>query len=286
VTARARSGAGLAGGSTMPPPRRSMALRIVPASLLAARRPQRMVERSVMFYRRSWILLVSGFFEPLLYLLSVQVGFAALVGEITDGGVTYDYAQFVAPALLASAAMNGAVFDSTANVFEKLRHSKLYDTVLATPMTAADVAIGEIAGAMLRGMVYSVAFIATMWALGLVASPLIVLAVPACVLIGFAFASMGMAYTTYMRSWSDMEYVNAVTLPLLLFSATFYPLSSYGQWQWLVQLSPLYHGVAIVRGCNLGELEWSMLGNAAVLAALAIVGLRLTARRIDGLLLS
>jgi lipooligosaccharide transport system permease protein len=135
-------------------------------------------------------------------------------------------------------------------------------------------------------MVYSVAFIATMWALGLVGSPLIVLAVPACVLIGFAFASLGMAFTTYMRSWADLEYVNAVTLPLLLFSATFYPLSSYGDWQWLVQLSPLYHGVAIVRGCNLGELEWSMLGNAAVLVALAVVGLRLTARRIDGLLLS
>jgi lipooligosaccharide transport system permease protein len=286
VIPRSPAGATHGNGAAMPPARRSMALRIVPVSLLGAKRPQRMVERSVMYYRRAWILLVSGFFEPLLYLLSVQVGFAALVGGITVGGVTYDYAQFVAPALLASAAMNGAIFDSTGNVFEKLRHSKLYDTVLATPMTSADIAVGEIAGAVLRGMVYSVAFIATMWALGLVGSPLIVLAVPACVLIGFAFASLGMAFTTYMRSWADLEYVNAVTLPLLLFSATFYPLSSYGDWQWLVQLSPLYHGVAIVRGCNLGELEWSMLGNAAVLVALAVVGLRLTARRIDGLLLS
>ncbi len=264
-------------------PRRSTALRIMP--LFAARRPQRMMERAVMFYRNAWLLLVSGFFEPLLYLLSVQVGFATLVGDITVDGQTYDYATFVAPGLLAVAAMNGAIFDATGNVFEKLRHTKLYDTVLATPMTVADVAVGEIMFAVVRGTIYSVAFVVTMWILGLVGSPLIVLAIPACMLIGFTFAALGMAYTTYMRAWSDLEYVNAVTLPLLLFSATFYPVSSYGEWAWLVQLSPLYHGVVIVRGCNLGQLEWSMLGNAGVLVALALVGLAITARRIDGLLL-
>ena len=266
-----------------PPPRRSTALRIVP--LVAARRPQRMIERAVMFYRNAWVLLVSGFFEPLLYLLSVQVGFAALVGDITVDGQTYGYATFVAPGLLAVAAMNGAIFDATGNVFEKLRHTKLYDTVLATPMTVADVAVGEIMFAVIRGTIYSVAFVVTMWILGLVGSPLIVLAIPACMLIGFTFAALGMAYTTYMRAWSDLEYVNAVTLPLLLFSATFYPVSSYGEWGWLVQLSPLYHGVVIVRGCNLGQLEWSMLANAGVLVALALAGLAITARRIDGLLL-
>jgi lipooligosaccharide transport system permease protein len=265
---------------------RAIALRIVPVELLAARRPQRMVERSVIFYRHAWLILVSGFFEPLLYLLSVQVGFSSLIGEVTYDGVRYDYAEFVAPALMAAAAMNGAIFDATGNVFEKLRHSKLYDTVLATPMTASDVALGEIMGAVTRGSLYSIAFVITMWAMGLVGSPLIVLAVPACVLIGFAFASVGMAFTTYMRSWSDLEYINAVTLPLLLFSATFYPLSAYGGWSWIVYFSPLYHGVVIVRGCNLGVLEWSMLGNMAVLLGLSWVGLRFTARRIDGLLLT
>lgn len=265
---------------------RSIALRILPVELLSARRPQRMVERSVMFYRHAWLILVSGFFEPLLYLLSVQVGFAALVGEVTVDGVTLDYAEFVAPALMAAAAMNGAIFDATGNVYEKLRHSKLYDTVLATPMTASDVALGEILGAVARGSLYSLAFVLTMWALGLVGSPLVVLAIPACVLIGFAFASIGMAFTTFMRSWSDLEYINALTLPLLLFSATFYPLSSYGGWSWVVYFSPLYHGVAIVRGSNMGVLEWSMLGNVAVLVALSLVGLRFTSRRIDGLLLT
>ena len=79
-----------------------------------------------------------------------------------------------------------------------------------------------------------------------------------------------MALTTYMRSWADFEYVTAVTLPLFLFSATFYPVSSYGDWAWVVQLSPLYHGVALVRGVNLGQFEWAMLGHVAVLVALAL----------------
>jgi lipooligosaccharide transport system permease protein len=258
---------------------------VVPLELLTAQRPQRMLERGVMYYRRNWLLFVSGFFEPLLYLLSVQVGFATLVGTVTDNGITYDYADFVAPALLASAAMNGAIFDSTGGVFEKLTHTKLYDTVLATPMTAADVALGEIMTALVRGALYSVAFVAAMAALGLVGSPLIVLAIPVCALIAFAFGAIGMAYATFMRAWADLEYVNVVIVPMLLFSATFYPASSYGDWSWVVQLSPLYHGVVVVRGCAVGELEWSMLGNLAVLAAIAVAGVVVVSRRVDHLLL-
>ena len=260
-------------------------LRIVPVELFTARRPLRMLERGAMFYRRKWVMFVSGFFEPLLYLLSIQVGFAALVGEITDGGITYDYAEFVAPALLAAAAMNGAVFDATGNVFEKLRHTKLYETVLATPMTTADVALGEVLTAVARGGLYSMAFVASMGVLGLVRSPLVLLAIPVCGLIAFTFGAIGMAFATYMRSWADLEYVNVAVVPMLLFSATFYPLSSYGDWGWVVQLSPLYHGVVVVRGCAIGQLEWSMLGNLAVLVAIAAVGVAMISRRIDRLLL-
>jgi lipooligosaccharide transport system permease protein len=252
----------------------------------AARRPQRMVERSLMVYRRNWMVIVSGFFEPLFYLLSIRVGFGALIGDIEAGGRTIGYAEFVAPALMAAAAMNGAIFDSTMNVFYKVKHSKLYDSVLATPMTTADVALGEIAWAMLRGLIYSVAFLATMWALGMTGSAWVVLAVPACVLIGFAFAAVGMAVTSFMRSWSDFEYVPAVQVPLFLFSATFFPLSQYGSWGWVVQLSPLYHGVALVRGANLGEWSWTYLVHVGVLVALALVGLAITARRLRMMLLT
>ena len=127
------------------------ATRIVPASVFDIRRPHRMIERSVMTYRRSWLVLVTGFFEPLFYLLSIRIGLASLVGDVETGGVLVAYDQFVAPGLMAASAMNGAVFDSTMNVFFKIKVSKTYDAVLTTPMTAADVALGEISFAVLRG---------------------------------------------------------------------------------------------------------------------------------------
>jgi lipooligosaccharide transport system permease protein len=256
-----------------------------PTELLRVRQPQRMVERSLMVYRRSWLVLVSGFVEPLFYLMSVQIGFAALIGDIEFEGRVLGYAQFVAPALMAAAAMNGAIFDSTANVFYKLTHAKLYDSVLATPMEVADVALGEISWAMLRGALYSAAFVVVMWALGLTESVWIVMAVPICVLIGFAFAALGMAVTTFLRNWSDFDYIPAVQVPLLLFSATFFPVAQYGQWAWAVQISPLYHGVVLVRMAAFDQWAWSAVGHIAVLVGIALIGLWITSHRLRTLLL-
>jgi lipooligosaccharide transport system permease protein len=264
----------------------SLPLRIVPTVLFDIRRPQRMIERSVYIYRRGWLVLASGFVEPLFYLLSIQVGLAALIGDVETGGRTVPYADFVAPGLMAAAAMNGAIFECTANVFYKIKHSKLYDAVLATPMSAGDVALGEIGGAVVRSGIYAVAFALTMWALGMVESAWMVLAIPAAMLVGFAFASLGMALTTFMRSWEDFEYVPAITLPLFLFSTTFYPLSEYGQWSWLVVFSPLYHGVELVRAANLGVWDGTIIGHVAVLLGLSVVGLTIAARRIERLLLT
>ncbi len=260
--------------------------RIVPAVVFDVKRPQRMVERSLLVARRSWIVIVSGFFEPFFYLLSIRIGLSALIGDIEVDGRLVPYDQFVAPGLMAAAAMNGAVLDSTMNIFFKLKHSKLYDAVLTTPMSAGDVAVGEIMWAVLRGAMYSTTFMGAMWVLGMVQSPWIVLSVPICVLLGYAFAAVGMALTTYMRGWEDFEYVPAITLPLFLFSATFYPVSQYGDWAWAVQLSPLYHGVELVRAANLGEWSTSLVGHAGVLLALAVVGTVVAARRIERLLLT
>ena len=262
------------------------ATRILPAVVFDIKRPQRMIERSAMTYRHNWIILLTGFFEPLFYLLSIRIGLASLVGDVETGGRLVPYDEFVAPGLLAASAMNGAIFDSTMNVFFKIKVSKTYDSVLTTPMSAGDVALGEISFAVLRGALYSMAFMATMWALGMVTSPWILLAVPASVLIGFAFAAVGMSLTTYMRGWEDFEYVPALTLPLFLFSATFYPLSQYGSFAWVVQLSPLYHGVELVRAANLGAWDVTILAHISVLVALTIVGVSIASRRVERLLLT
>lgn len=246
-----------------------------------------LLERNVRSYRRAWLLLVSGFVEPVLYLFGFGIGLGSLVGDVTtDAGRTVSYALFVGPALLASSAMNGAIFDATFNVFFKLKYSKLYDAVLATPLGPREVALGEIAWSLTRGSIYSVAFFLVMAATGLVQSWWALLALPSALLIGWAFASVGMAVTTYMRSWQDLDVVQLVVLPMFLFSATFYPVSTYPESaQWLVQLSPLYHGVSLVRGVMLAELGPSLLLHVAVLVGLGVLGLVVTQRRLRHLLL-
>lgn len=264
----------------------TLVMRILPPMLRDVRRPQRMVGRNVVAYRRQWLVIFSGFFEPLFYLLSMRVGLGSLIGTVEVGGRAVRYDEFVAPALMAASAMNGAVYDSTMNVYFKMKFSHIYDGALATPMSAGDVAVGEIGWALIRGQIYAVGFLAVMWGLGLVGSPWVVLALPCCALIGLAFASVGFAVTTFMRGFADFEFVPTATMPMFLFSATFFPLSSYGSWAWLAQLSPLYHGVALVRAANAGVFSLAAVGHVVVLLAIAVVAMSVAARRLGKLLLS
>ena len=244
-----------------------------------------LVERHALVYRHAWLVFVSGVVEPLFYLLSIGVGLGQLVGSVNGPGGTISYAAFVAPALLASASMNGALFDSTFNVFFRLKYEKLYDAALATPMRAGDVALGEISWALLRGALYAVAFMAVMAAMGLVYSWWALAALPAAVLTGFAFAAAGMACTTYMRTWQDFEFITLATLPMFLFSTTFYPLSVYPRpLQFVVECTPLYQSVVMLRDLTLGTVGPALLWHAAYLAVLGVAGLLVAGRRIGRLL--
>ncbi len=259
-------------------------LRIVPMSTFRVRRPHRMIERHMMAYRRQWLIVVSGFFEPLFYLLSMRAGLGDLIGTVSVGGHPVRYDAFVAPALMASSAMNGAIFDSTGNVLHRLKYARIYDAALATPMSPADVAVGEIGWALIRGQLYAISFLGVMAGFGLTQSWWSLMALPACALIGLTFASVGFAGTTFMRGWADMDIVNTAMMPLFLFSATFFPIAAYGRWSWLVQISPLYHGVALVRAANSGIWTASILAHIAVLVVLSAVALVVASRRIDTLL--
>ena len=250
---------------------------------LGGRSSLHLVERHALVYRRTWLVLASGVAEPLFYLLSIGVGLGELVGPVH--GISYT--AYVAPALLASASMNGALFDSTFNVFFRLKYEKLYDAALATPMRSADVALGEISWALIRGGLYAVAFLVVMAAMGLIYSAWALAALPAAILTGFAFAASGMAATTYMRSWQDFEYITVVTLPMFLFSTTFYPLSVYPRpVQYLVEITPLYQSVTLLRGLTLGTVGPGLLWNVGYLAVLGLAGLLLAGRRIGRLLLT
>jgi lipooligosaccharide transport system permease protein len=265
----------------------TLAIRATPMPL-AGGRAWRLVERNLLVYRRIWVLILSGFFEPVFYLLSLGVGIGALVDTVAGpDGQAIDYTAFVAPALLAASAMNGAVYDSTMNVFFKLKFAKTYDAMLATPLGPADIAVGEIMWAQLRGTLYSISFLLVMLVLGLIQSWWALLALPATMLIGFAFAAVGMACTSFMRSWQDFEFVQLAVLPMFLFSTTFFPLSVYPRpLQLAVELTPLFHGIELVRPLTTGaEVGPALLGHALYFAGMAALGLAVTARRLEKLLL-
>ena len=267
-------------------PRASTALRILPPGMYS-RRGHVILERSFRVYRRSWLVIVSGFFEPLFYLFALGTGMHQLVGKVVGpGGHVISYTQYIAPALLAASAMNGAIFDATTNVFFKLKYAKLYDAMLATSLGPLDVAIGEISWALIRGGLYSVGFLIVMVAMGLTASAWAVLLLPAALLIALGFAAVGMAVTSYMKTIQQLDLVQTATLPLFLFSGTFYSLSVYPAWlRIVVECLPLQHGIALLRGLNAGAIDWSLAGHAAYFVGMAAVGLIATARRLDVLLL-
>jgi lipooligosaccharide transport system permease protein len=215
------------------------------------------------------------------------IGLGALIGAVeTSTGLVVSYAAFIAPALLAVSAMNGAIYDSTWNVFFKLNYGRLYEGMLSTSLGPLDVALGETLYALLRGLVYASGFLIIMQFAGLNLSWTAILALPAVVLIAFGFASLGMAVTSYMKAFQHMDWIQFVMLPMFLFSATFYPISVYPEWvQAIVQALPLWHGVELVRGLTTGALHPGMLGHVAYYIVMIAIGLLLTTRRLRALFL-
>lgn len=255
--------------------------------MTASRCPSwRVVERNAIVGRRAWYVHLAGGAEPFLFLFSIGVGVGALVdGVASPAGDLVDYRDFVAPAMLAGAAMNTAVIDATITFFIRFKYIQTYDAMLATPLTPADLVRGELTWSMLRVALYSAAFLVTMLAMGLVASPWSVLALPAAVLVGLAFGSVGMAASTWMKSWTQFDLIFAAIFPLFLFSATFFPLDRYPRGlQLVVQASPLYHGTDVIRRLVLGGVGWAQLVSVAYLLVMAAVGLRVAERRVGWLL--
>ena len=267
-------------------PRASLTFRVVPPGMYAGR-GHVVLERAFKVYRRGWMLIFSGFFEPLFYLFSFGTGLHSLVGTVIGpGGHPVKYTVFIAPALLASSAMNGAIYDSTMNVFFKMKYGKIYDGMLATSLGPMDVAIGEIAWALIRGGLYSAGFMVVMVVMGLTGSWWAAAMLPAALLIAFAFGALGMAVTTYMRTIQDLDMIQVAVLPMFLFSGTFYGLGVYPRWlQIAIECLPLNQGIELLRGLNAGVLTASMIGNVAYFVAMAAVGVTITARRLDKLLL-
>jgi lipooligosaccharide transport system permease protein len=247
-------------------------------------RSRRLVERNIMVYRHQWIIILSGVFEPIFYLLGIGLGLGGIVREVPlpDGRVVA-YAAFVAPALVATAAMNGAVFETIFNVFFKLNYAKTYEGVLATPMGITEIAIGEMLWALMRAALYAVAMYVIMLFAGLVLSPLGILMVPAALLVAAAFAAAGLAGTSYLRTVNDFDVpMGLIVMPMFLFSGTFFPIDIYPlPIQIFIELTPLYHAISLIRGLSTGLLGFAQLWDFVYLVGFFAICLWIAMRQME-----
>jgi lipooligosaccharide transport system permease protein len=251
------------------------------ASLLRSRR---LVQRNLLVYKRGWMVIFSGFFEPLFYLLGIGYGLGSLVGDVALGdGRSISYAAFVAPALLAQASMNGAIAESIFNVFFKLNFSKTYDAILATPLGIREIAVGEMLWSLFRGTLYVIAFVLVMIGMGLVISPYLFLVIPASILVGAAFSAACLATTAYLRTVQDFDLpMGLVVMPMFLFSGTFFPIDLYPQpIQLAMELTPLFHAVGLLRGLATGLLGWHELWDLAYLVAFGAIAMWIALNRLE-----
>lgn len=236
--------------------------------------------------RNNYLVVLSGFFEPVFYLLSMGLGLGALIGTVQFNGHDIAYAAYIAPALMAVSAMNGALYDSTTNVFFRMRYGKIYDQMLSTSLGPLDVALGEILLALFRGLLYACGFMAVTTLLGLNLSWTALLAVPAALLIAFGFASVGLAATSYMKSFQHLDVVFFVMLPMFLLSATFFPIEVYPEVvQWVIKALPLWHAVDLIRQLTTGIVTPGLFGHVTYFAVMILLGVTLATRRLRALFL-
>jgi lipooligosaccharide transport system permease protein len=249
------------------------------------RRSLRMVQRNLVVYKHTWMVIVSGFFEPLFYLLGIGIGLGSMVPPI-DG---MSYSAFVAPGLLASSCLNGAITDGFFNIHFKLYFQKTYDGILATPMRVSDVVFGEMLWALGRGSLYAAAFLAVLLALGEVSgrpmllSPWALLAWPAAVLAAATFSAMAICLTTFARKVQDFDMVmGMLVMPMFLFSGIFVPVTGFPEpVQWLVRVTPLYHGVALLRQLTTGNVSVGLMEHLAYLILAGIAAFCVAMYRLE-----
>ena len=236
-------------------------------------------------YRRIWRSSIwSSLIGPVCYLGALGFGLGSLVdrhGTASLGGVSY--LAFVAPAILASGMMNTGMQEASYPVFGSIKWNRIYIGAQASPLRPADIFRGHLIFMAMRIAMNAAVVIVIMWAFGAVRSAWVVLAFPAAVLTGLAFAAPIAAWAITVREANSFTYVFRFgMMPLMLFSGTFFPLSQLpAGLRALAYATPLWHGVALCRAFSLGTAPrdpLGMLGHAAYLAALAVAGTWVAAR--------
>src|SRR5688572_20280173 len=244
-----------------------------------------MVQRNLLVYKHGWLIIFSGFFEPVFYLLGLGVGLGGMIPDL--GGVSY--IAFVAPGLLASSCLNGAITDGFFNIFFKLHFQKTYDGILATPMRVSDIALGETMWALARGSLYAAGFLLVLLVLGaatgtpILLSPWAVAALPAAILVAASFSATALCVTSFAKKVQDFDLVmGLLVMPMFLFAGIFFPVTQLPvALQWAVTLIPLYHAVAALRQLTTGAVSTTILLHFGYLVVVGGIAFAIAMRRLD-----
>ena len=223
--------------------------------------------------------------QPLFYLITFGVGMGAyMTGAF--GGRKYLY--FLVPGVIVSSVMMSATFECLYGTFVKIVHEHLYDSLIATPVSAEDAVAGDIAWASFRGLISGGLMLGVAAVMGIL--PVSVLAVLVLLLVmlavGIMFGSLGMIVTSKAPNFDFFNYYTELVItPMLFFSGVFFPLTNFPGWmKTLAQFLPLTHAVAISRAAFSGEYPPSLLLNVAVVAGLGaiafVVGIRMMKKRL------
>ena len=250
----------------------------------------RVVEHRALQYKRTFrASITSTFLNPVLFLLAMGVGLGTYVdrsGTATTALGGLSYLQFLAPGLLAATTMQAAAFEATFPIMGGLTWMRTFHAMYATPISPRDIVVGNLVWIALRLTLIAAIFTVVMALFGAAASPLILLAIPAAVLTGMAFAAPIAAFSATQRT---PEKFNAVfrfgITPLFLFSGTFFPLSNLPEAiRPIAWLSPLWHGVELSRRLALGtigEAPVLALAHVVILGAIVAIGSVLAFRTVE-----
>lgn len=244
---------------------------------IAAPGAVRAFERALFVYRRTWRgTLFLSFFSPILYLVAMGLGLGGYIDETAaaelPGG---SYLAFLGPGLMAAQAMNVGTFESTYPLLGAIVWNRTFDAMLATPLRVRDLLAAHLLFVSFRTLITTVAFLGAMLLFGGIDSPGILLALPAAVLTGLAFAAPVAAFAATLKTDNGFASLfRFVITPLFIFSGTFFPVEQLpGALQPIAWLTPLYHGVELARGLALGTADpIGGLVHAAVLSGYAGVG--------------
>ncbi len=234
--------------------------------------------RNASMYRRTWKWnLLPNFFEPVFYLFSIGIGVGAYINAMQ--GVSY--MAFLAPGLVCVAAMNGASFEVTYNIFVRLTFEKTYDAMLTTPIEPDDILCGEVLWAVTRASIYGGCFFIVLALFRLTPLPSSLWALAVIPLTGLLFAAIGIAFSLRIPNIDLFSFYFTLFLtPLFLFSDVFFPLKERlsPAWLWVAEALPLLHPVRLARAAFNGEFSWVILWDIAYTAGAAAL-LLIWARR-------